>query len=122
MYETIKYSHILFVSLSILLFEYRFLLKMLNKPIGWFLSVVPHVNDTLLFITGISLAIIAGFNPVNHTWLAMKLIALVLYIFFGILALKSSGAKSIMGFILATIAIVFMLYTALTKNPLFFTV
>ena len=93
---------------------------MINKPIGKFLSVVPHINDTLLFITGISLAFISGFNPLAHTWLAVKLIALVFYIGFGMIALKSSGAKSIVGYVLATIAIVFMVFTALTKNPLFF--
>ena len=93
---------------------------MFKKPVGKTLSTLPHINDTLLLITGITLAIITGFNPLVHTWLAAKLVALVFYIGFGMLALKANGAKSLVGYALATAAIVFMLFTAITKNPLFF--
>lgn len=120
MYTIIKHSHLLFVVISILLFEYRFLLKMIKKPVGKVLSIVPHVNDTLLLATGITLAIITGFNPLDHAWLATKIITLFFYIGFGMLALKANGTKSIIGYVLATTAIVYMLFTAITKSPLFF--
>ena len=120
MYSAFKHSHVVFVVLSILLFEYRFILKMIKKPISKTLSIVPHINDTLLLITGISLVFITGFSPLQHPWLATKLVALVFYIGFGMVALKANGSKSIVGYTLATAAIVFMLFTAVTKNPLFF--
>ncbi|MBL4661232.1 MAG: SirB2 family protein [Alcanivoracaceae bacterium] len=119
MYAAIKYSHMLFITISILLFQYRFFLKIFNKPISRFLKIIPHVNDTLLLVSAISLAYIANFNPFYHTWLAAKIIALVIYIGFGFMALKSSGLKSILGYIFATATFVFMLLTAISKTPFF---
>ena len=120
MYAAFKHSHMLFIVISILLFEYRFLLKVLKKPTGKVLKIVPHVNDTLLLLTGISLAFVTGFNPLDHTWLLAKIIVLFLYIGFGMLALKSSGLKSWVGFFLANAAFAFIMLTAIRKTPLFF--
>ena len=119
MYPALKHSHLLFVAISILLFEYRFILKMMKKTTGKTLKIVPHVNDTLLLATGISLAYIAQINPIHQIWLGSKIVALLFYIGFGMMALKSKGNKSIMGYILATACFVFILFTAITKNPLF---
>jgi len=120
MYAGIKHAHMLFITISILLFEYRYFRKVFNKHSGKFLKIFPHVNDTLLLITGISLAVIAGIKPWEQPWLAAKIMALFLYIGFAMMALKSSGKKSILGYILATAAFIFMLFTAVTKNPYFF--
>ena len=119
MYAALKHSHMLFVTISILLFEYRFFLNFFNKPASRFLKITPHINDTLLLISGISLAYIASFNPLHHTWLSAKIIALLVYIGFGFMALKSSGFKSIVGYILASATFVFMLFTAINKPPFF---
>ena len=119
MYLELKYSHIILVTISISLFQYRFLLKTLNKPLSKLLKILPHLNDTLLFITGISLAFIAGFNPLIHAWLLAKLTALLLYIGFGIVALKSRGLRCIISYIIATLMVVFMVLAALNKSPLF---
>jgi len=109
----------LFVAISMLLFQYRFFLKVFNKPVFRFLKTIPHINDTLLLISGISLAYIASFNPLNHSWLSAKIIALVIYIAFGFMTLKSSGLKSIVAYIFATATFVFMLFTAINKTPFF---
>ncbi|MBL4773350.1 MAG: SirB2 family protein [Alcanivoracaceae bacterium] len=119
MYTELKYAHILFVSISILLFQYRFYLQLFNKPISKLLKVTPHINDTLLLISAISLAYIAGFNPLQQPWLSAKIIALLFYIAFGMLALKSSGTKSILAYVLATLTYVFIILTALNKTPYF---
>lgn len=120
MYTGLKYFHITFVVISIVLFQYRFLLKILNKPLAKPLKIIPHINDTILLITGISLAVIAGFNPFNHNWLLAKIIALLLYIGFGMLALKTTGLKSIVSYLAATLTIVFMVFTAINKTPFLF--
>ena len=117
MYAVMKHSHMLFITISILLFQYRFFLKVFNKPVSRFLIVTPHFNDTLLLISGISLAFIANFNPLDHAWLSAKIIALLVYIGFGFMALKSSGSKSFVGYILATATFVFMVFTAINKTP-----
>ena len=120
MYLSLKHSHLLFIIISIVLFEIRFFLLIFNKPIHRVLKIIPHINDTLLLITGVSLAIIANIKPWEQTWLGYKLIALVCYIVFGAMALKSRGTKRMVAFVLATISIVFMVFTAINKNPLFF--
>jgi uncharacterized membrane protein SirB2 len=120
MYLGLKHSHLLFIIISILLFELRFFLLVFNKPIHRALKIIPHINDSLLLITGVSLAVIAGIKPWEQSWLAYKLIALVFYIVFGAMALKTSGSKRMIAFVLATVAILFMIFTAINKNPLFF--
>ena len=117
MYLTLKNAHIIFIIISILLFNYRFLLKILNKTVPKLLKIIPHINDTFLLVTGISLAYLANFNPVEQPWLMAKIIALVLYIVFGMVALKKSGIQSIIGYILAVLMIVFMIFTAINKMP-----
>lgn len=119
MYVSIKYAHMLFVTISIVLFEYRFLLKTLHKPVAKPLKVIPHINDTLLLVAGISLVFMGGFNPLQQTWLAAKVIALVFYIAFGAVALKSTGMKSMFAYILATAFFIFIVFTAITKTPFF---
>jgi uncharacterized membrane protein SirB2 len=117
MYLALKNAHIIFIIISILLFNYRFLLKSLNKSIPKSIKIIPHINDTFLLISGISMAYIVGFNPLENPWLMAKIIALVLYIVFGMLALKKSGIQSIIGYIMATLMIIFMVFTAINKAP-----
>lgn len=120
MYGGIKHIHLLFVALSILLFELRFFLKVFNKPQARALKIIPHINDTLLLISGISLAIMAGLKPWEHSWLGFKIVALIGYIGFATMALKTNGMKSMIGYIIASALFIFMLFTAITKTPLFF--
>jgi uncharacterized membrane protein SirB2 len=117
MYLSLKNAHIIFIIISILLFNYRFLLKGLNKPVPKVLKIIPHINDTFLLVSGISLAYIAGFNPLQQSWLMAKIMALILYIIFGTMALKRTGAQSIGGYLFATSMIVFMVITAINKIP-----
>ena len=119
MYAGLKHSHMLFIAISIVLFEFRFFMKVFKKPLGRTLKIIPHINDTLLLVTGISLAYLAGFNPLQEVWLGSKIIALFLYIGFGMMALKANGSKSMIGYILATATFIFMVFTAITKTPLF---
>ena len=121
MYVLLKNVHIIFITVSILLFQYRFLLKSLNKPIAKIIKIIPHINDTFLLISGISMAIIAGFNPLEQPWLMAKIIALLLYIGFGMMALKREGIQSLIAYILATLMVVFMVFTAINKVPFLIT-
>ncbi len=121
MYMGIKHSHMLLVALSVILFEIRFWgFALRNKPKGKLLTVAPHVIDTLLLASGLTLAIMAGFSPGNSPWLLYKLVALIGYIGFGIMAMKAQGSLRWTGFFASTLCFVYMLMTALTKNPYFF--
>ena len=120
MYAGLKHSHMLFITISIVLFQLRFILKSFNKPIAKPLKIIPHINDTLLLITGIALAYQGNINPMEHNWLLAKIIALFLYIGFGTLALKSDGIKSKSSYVIATLLFTFMVLTALKKQPFLF--
>ncbi len=120
MYAGLKHSHMLFITISIVLFQLRFFLKSFNKPIAKPLKIIPHVNDTLLLITGITLAYQSSINPMVHQWLLAKIVALVLYIGFGTLALKTSGMKSKTSYVIATLLFVFMVLTAFKKQAFLF--
>ncbi len=100
-----------------MLFQYRYFLKTINRPLAKHLKIIPHINDTLLLISGISMAVIAEYNPLYHPWLLAKLIALLLYIGFGMLAFKTSGPKSLLAYLLATFTFVFLVLTAIYKVP-----
>lgn len=78
---------------------------------------MPHLIDTLLFASGISLAVMAGFSPQNSAWLLFKLIALLAYIMFGMLAMKKSGTTQWLGYIVATTAVIYMIFAATQKIP-----
>ena len=117
MYAGLKHSHMLFITVSIILFQYRFYLTMAGKPIAKALKIIPHINDTLLLITGVSMAFMLHLKPWEHPWLGYKIIALVLYIIFGTVALKSSGTKRLISYYVATALFIFMLITAINKVP-----
>ena len=78
---------------------------------------MPHVVDTLLLSTGIYLAWAAGFSPVSSNWLLFKLMALLVYIVMGYLAMKKSGLLQWSTYLLATSAVLFILMAATTKQP-----
>ena len=59
--------------------------EMMNKK--W-VKIVPHINDTILLVSAIMLAVGIQQYPFTHDWLTAKFIALLLYIVFGIFALK----------------------------------
>ncbi len=120
MYTALKYSHLLFIGTSLFLFQLRFLLKVLKTPVGKALKIVPHINDTLLLATGLVLTIYTEVIPWEHNWLGYKLVALVFYIGFGMVALKSKGFKSFSCYLVATALFIFMIFTALNKTPFTF--
>jgi len=91
-YPAIKHMHMLFAVISLLAFLARSGMKFSNSALldNKMVKVLPHVNDTLLLVCGVSLAVIAGLNPMVHMWLAAKLFLLLVYIACGMFVLKWS--------------------------------
>jgi uncharacterized membrane protein SirB2 len=81
--------------------------------------VAPHIVDTLLLASGVSLAALARQYPWEQGWLAAKLSALVLYIALGLLALRLGRTRAVRaGAWLAAQAVFFyMVAVALTRSP-----
>ena len=87
---TLKYLHIGIVILSVggfLLRGFWMVCFPLVLERRW-VRIAPHVVDTLLLVSGITLALTLQLNPLNNPWFLAKLIAIVVYILAGMLALR----------------------------------
>ncbi len=112
-YTAMKLCHLFFVVTTFVLFNLRFGLRLAlpHKPLPRFLHILPHINDTLLLLSGISLIIITHYIPFeNANWLGLKLILLVVYIVIGAIALKSvpRSGRSLMTYVLALLCFLSM--------------
>lgn len=55
----------------------------------------PHIVDTALLISAVTLAIQLSISPLSNTWLMSKIVALLLYIALGTIALKRGKTRTI---------------------------
>jgi uncharacterized membrane protein SirB2 len=122
MYVWLKVLHIAFAVISVTGFAARGVLAMMRSPLlqrRW-IRVVPHVNDTLLLAAGIALALSSHQYPFANDWLTAKLMALVLYIVLGAMALRPRlrPALRITSGIVAMAVFAYIVSVAITKSPL----
>lgn len=111
-----------FISISLFILRFFWVLRdseMMGKK--W-VKIVPHVNDTILLIAAILLAISIEQYPFVHVWLSAKFIALVFYIVFGLFALKRAKTKQVQGvfFVLAIMSFGYIVMVALTRSATIF--
>ncbi len=85
-------------------------------------KTVPHVIDTLLLTSALTMAIWTGQYPFVQTWLTAKLIALIVYIVLGGIALKRGKTKAVRtcAFFTAILAFCYIGTVAITKQMLIF--
>jgi uncharacterized membrane protein SirB2 len=126
MYLAIKHLHLTTVYITITLFLLRGLAMMLRPQLlqrRW-LRIVPHVNDTILLATGLTLTTFVQQYPVLNGWLTAKVIGLVIYIGLGMVALKRGRTKGvrIAAFIGALITFAYIYSVARAHHPLPWTV
>ena len=120
-YYWIKVIHVSTVVFTAGFFALRFY-WMLSFPHlltrAW-IRILSVSNDTLLLIAGITLAIKSHQYPFQASWLTAKLIALVLYIILGSLALKRAETRRARGIcgILALICVGYIIAVALNRTP-----
>jgi uncharacterized membrane protein SirB2 len=124
MYLTLKSVHIFCVSLTFLSFFIRGIWMIQNHPRlqqRW-VKIVPHLIDSALLLSGISLVFTIHQYPFVNHWLTAKLLALLLYIILGSIALKRGKTKIIrLTAWISALGIFFYLVTvAITRavNPL----
>jgi len=119
-YQIIKGIHMLCAVLSISGFIARGVLAIRQSPImqqRW-IKTVPHINDTLLLVSAITLAVMADLSPLQHPWLGMKIILLFFYIGLGILAMRSTGNKQVFAFLTSIALFAIIVGIAVTKKAL----
>lgn len=120
MYSILKHSHMLFALISGMLFLLRGIWMLLdsNQLQKRWVKVLPHVNDTLLLGCAIGLMVILGQYPFVDHWLTAKVVALVLYIGIGVIAIKRGKTKPIraMAFVTALLIYVYIIGVAIKHS------
>ncbi len=121
-YLSLRSLHIACVFVSIGLFVLRHVLTL--RGVAWrksvALRVMPHVVDSVLLASAIALCFAIEQFPFARSWLTVKLIALVAYIFLGMIALNPSRtvATRRITFIAAVAVFAFIVSVARTHDPL----
>ena len=82
------------------------------------IKILPHINDTVLLLTGVTLAIQIQQYPFTHHWLTVKIICLLAYILLGMVAMKwaVNKPKGLISWLLAIAIFGFMVSVATNKN------
>jgi uncharacterized membrane protein SirB2 len=121
-YGTLKAIHVGAVATTYALFVLRgvwMIRGSLRLQDRW-VKIVPHAVDTVLLASAIALSVMARQYPFMSAWLTAKVLALVLYIGLGTIALKRgrSMRTRVTAWIAAQLSLLYIVSVALTRDPL----
>ncbi len=118
----IKIFHLSFVLISIFSFVGRVILSETHPAIlkQKLFKIAPHVIDTILLLSGITLVFQGQWLATEHGWIIAKVLALLGYIGFGVVVMRTRGTLRWLAFVGAMACFVYIGIVAVTKNPLFF--
>lgn len=119
-YLVLRQIHAGFAVATFLIFFGRGALLLAGRPLPRILRWLPHLNDTLLLIAAITLAVWSGQYPFQQSWLTAKVVALVVYIVLGKQALRSglTWKQRLPWFVAALLSIAYIFAVALSRSPL----
>lgn len=114
----LKSIHMLFILLSVSSFIARIMFAQFKPDILRFkvLKIAPHVIDTILLLSGIALVFQGNWMAGEFGWILTKLVMLIAYIGFGVMAMRSTGAKRWGAFVLALVCFGYIISVAVTKH------
>lgn len=120
-YLLVKHVHITLAVISISFFCVRFFWAINNASQlnhKW-VKILPHFVDTFLLGCGLYLLFTLKAWPSEHAWLAVKLVALIVYILLGTFAIKRGKTKEVkvLTGALAILVYLYMLNVAISHNP-----
>jgi len=120
-YAAIKMIHVISVIASYLLFSLRSMWMMRGSAIlqrRW-VRITPHVVDTILLLSAVTLAVQIQQDPIHDPWLSAKVAGLLIYIGLGMMALRFGKTRKtrISAWIAAQAVFLYIVLVALTKNP-----
>lgn len=120
--SAIKFVHVSCVLLSYTLFFLRGIWMLRNSALlqqRW-VRIVPHVIDTLLLASAITLAVRLEISPFDAPWLLSKIVALLLYIALGTIAIRRGKTRTIRlsAWLAAQAVFGYIVAVALTHNPM----
>ena len=121
-YFALKHLHMGLAGLSYSLFVLRGVWLLRDSPRlrrRW-VRIVPHVNDTLLLLAGVTLAVSSRQYPFVDAWLTVKLGAVLAYIILGFMTfrfLRRRGTR-LLSWVAAQAVFVYIVSVAVTHSPL----
>jgi uncharacterized membrane protein SirB2 len=120
MYTFIKILHMSLASISVLGFLVRGILKINESPIveKKLVRVLPHVIDTFLLLSAITLVVMSGMYPWVAPWVAAKIVGLLVYIGLGVVVMRTARTRQtrIACFALALVTAAYIFMVAGTKT------
>jgi uncharacterized membrane protein SirB2 len=124
-YSWIKLLHVTCVALSFSLFFGRglWLFTGTRRALWGWLRIMPHIVDTLLLASGLTLAVFIHQYPfVNSGWLTAKVLGLVAYVAFGMVALHYRRSRLVAraAWVVAMLVFAYIVSVAITKQPMGF--
>ncbi len=119
--DALKLVHVTAVALSGAGFVLRGVWMLRDSPLlrARLTRILPHIVDTVLLGSAILLSLRLYQYPFTHGWLTAKVLALLLYIVLGTMALKRGRTRQtrIVSFVLALLTFIYILAVAVTRNP-----
>lgn len=119
-YLAIKYLHMTCAALSGLLFFARGMLMLADSPLlnRRPLKILPHVIDTVLLASALTMVVWSAQYPFVQNWLTAKVLALIGYILVGSVAIKRGKTKGIRttAFVIALLLFGYIVKVALTRQ------
>ena len=121
--DALKLIHVTTALLSISGFVVRGMWMLRQSPMlqqKW-VRIAPHINDTVLLLSALSLIWVRQY-PLSSDWLLAKIFALLLYILLGFIALRlgKSQIAKVLAFAAAIVTFSYIVLVAVTKTPFIF--
>lgn len=114
----IKLIHLIFIMTSLASFIARIAFSVFKPDIlqNKIIKIAPHIIDTILLVSGITLIIQGNWLEGEYGWIISKFILLLGYIALGVMAMRMKGAKRWLAFTAAIACFVYIFVIAITKN------
>lgn len=120
MYTTLKTIHLTCAALSVSGYLLRGLWMLRGSTLlnHRLTRIVPHAVDAIFLGSGIWLAVLLKYSPHQHAWFAAKLLGILGYILFGMVALRRGRTKTIRvtTWIASLVCFAFVVGAARTKS------
>jgi uncharacterized membrane protein SirB2 len=121
-YMLIKQIHMASAAASFSLFLLRgiWMLRQSPRLSAQWVRIVPHLIDTLLLASAIALVLMSHQYPLQQHWLTVKVVALLLYIGLGMVALKRGRTRTTrtLSWLAALGVFAYIVAVAVSRNPL----
>ncbi|MCB1648832.1 MAG: SirB2 family protein [Pseudomonadales bacterium] len=120
MYTLIKIIHMSCAMISVLGFLARGILKINESALveKKLVKVLPHIIDTVLLVSAITLVVMSGQYPWVAPWVGAKIVALFVYIGLGVVVMRTAKTRQarIIAFALALATAAYIFMVAGTKT------